>query len=136
MESTSARERLFFFFILSSTSVGKVGSLLFLVALLVLSSTAFIRLEKGVSRSHNEETRHHPLTIFSLVFKAFHLSPRTLPTCPVQLLALSQATIDEKQDIPKAIPGFSLRTLSRCSLAKNMYADNERFGALGSTRER
>lgn len=30
------------------------------------------------------------------------------------------------------MPGFSSRTRSRFSLAKNMYADNPRLGALGS----
>jgi hypothetical protein len=34
--------------------------------------------------------------------------------------------------IPKAIPGSSSRTVSRCSLAKNMYAERPRLGALGS----
>jgi hypothetical protein len=34
--------------------------------------------------------------------------------------------------IPNLMPGFSSRTLSRLSLAKNMYADRPRFGALGS----
>lgn len=33
---------------------------------------------------------------------------------------------------PKVMPGFSLRTLSRCSLAKNIYAERPRLGALGS----
>ena len=30
------------------------------------------------------------------------------------------------------MPGLSSRTFSRCSLAKNMYADRPRLGALGS----
>lgn len=30
------------------------------------------------------------------------------------------------------MPGFSSRTFSRCSLAKNMYAERPRLGALGS----
>merc|ERR1712000_347232 len=33
---------------------------------------------------------------------------------------------------PKLMPGFSSRTFSRCSLAKNMYAERPRLGALGS----
>ena len=36
--------------------------------------------------------------------------------------------------IPKLIPGFSSLTLSRCSFAKNMYAERPRLGALGSAR--
>lgn len=39
---------------------------------------------------------------------------------------------DWGNNIPKAIPGFSDRTFSRCSLAKNMYAERPRFGAFGS----
>ena len=34
--------------------------------------------------------------------------------------------------LPNLIPGLSSRTLSRLSLAKNMYADRPRLGALGS----
>lgn len=36
--------------------------------------------------------------------------------------------------LPKLIPGFSSRTLSRWSLAKNMYAERPRLGALGSRK--
>jgi hypothetical protein len=38
----------------------------------------------------------------------------------------------EKTNIPNLIPGLSSRTFSRCSLAKNMYAERPRLGALGS----
>ena len=38
----------------------------------------------------------------------------------------------ERWDIPKAMPGLSSRTWSRLSLAKNMYAERPRLGALGS----
>jgi hypothetical protein len=33
---------------------------------------------------------------------------------------------------PNLMPGLSSRTFSRCSLAKNMYAERPRLGALGS----
>lgn len=36
------------------------------------------------------------------------------------------------RSIPKLMPGFSSLTLSRFSLAKNMYAERPRLGALGS----
>lgn len=35
--------------------------------------------------------------------------------------------------LPNAMPGFSDLTFSRCSLAKNMYAERPRLGALGSS---
>ena len=38
----------------------------------------------------------------------------------------------DKNALPKLMPGFSSRTVSRCSLAKNMYAERLRLGALGS----
>lgn len=34
--------------------------------------------------------------------------------------------------IPKLMPGLSSRTFSRCSFAKNMYAERPRLGAFGS----
>jgi hypothetical protein len=37
--------------------------------------------------------------------------------------------------LPNLIPGLSSRTFSRCSLAKNMYADRPRLGALGSAQQ-
>lgn len=37
-----------------------------------------------------------------------------------------------ENDLPNLIPGFSSRTFSRWSLAKNMYAERPRLGALGS----
>jgi hypothetical protein len=40
-----------------------------------------------------------------------------------------------KVDSPNLMPGLSSRTFSRCSLAKNMYADRPRLGALGSSQE-
>ena len=39
-------------------------------------------------------------------------------------------------NLPNEMPGFSSRTTSRCSLAKNMYADKPRLGALGSDPRR
>jgi hypothetical protein len=38
-------------------------------------------------------------------------------------------------DLPNLMPGLSSRTFSRCSLAKNMYADRPRLGALGSAQQ-
>lgn len=37
-----------------------------------------------------------------------------------------------RESLPNEIPGFSSRTFSRLSLAKNMYAERPRLGALGS----
>ncbi|GAO47673.1 hypothetical protein G7K_1872-t1 [Saitoella complicata NRRL Y-17804] len=43
-----------------------------------------------------------------------------------------QGKREEWENIPKVTSGFSVRTTSRLSAAKNMYAERERLGALGS----
>ena len=47
---------------------------------------------------------------------------------------LLERPTDVRKHVPKLIPSFSARTVSRLSFAKNMYADKPRLGALGSMR--
>ena len=49
-----------------------------------------------------------------------------------RLLARRLGRIRSRCIAPKLMPGLSFLTLSRCSLAKNMYAERPRLGALGS----
>lgn len=90
-----------------------VGGLLLLVSLLVSSSFGFI----GLALLLAEGLPLLSEKLADLTWKGQN------GTCLVVLGSL-----------PNLMPGLSSRTLSRWSLAKNMYAESPRLGALGSDR--
>ena len=91
---------------------GRVGSLLLLVALLVGGSLGVVgRL--------------------LLLAQALPLLAEKLADLTCDRSAY-HTHANEEHNIPNLMPGLSSRTLSRWSLAKNMYAESGLLGALGS----